>query len=131
MAKADRTHPSNPEAGLSILAADVVIDGDVSTAGGLHLDGRIVGRADVRELTIGEGGSVHGDIHADTLTVRGSVTGNLSARMIRLERSARVTGDVAYTSIGMEAGAQVHGRFVHIVESNEVPVPQLLVVGGD
>lgn len=127
----DRTRPSNPEAGLSILAADVVIDGDLTTAGGLHLDGRIVGSVDVRELTIGDGGSVHGDIRADVLTVRGSVTGNLSARTIRLERGARVAGDVAYSSIGMEAGAQVQGRFVHVVETGEAPVQQLLVVGGD
>ncbi len=109
----------------------MVIDGDVTTAGELHLDGRIVGRVDVHDMTIGDSGSVHGDIRADGLTVRGSVTGNLSGRIIRLERGARVTGDVAYVSISMEAGAQVQGRFVHIVETSDVPVQQLLVVGGD
>ncbi len=131
MARADRTRPSNPDAGLSILAADVVIRGDLTAAGELHLDGRIVGNVEAHDIVIGETGSVHGDIRADMLTVRGGVTGNVAARTVRLGPAARLAGDVSYASIGIEAGARVDGRFVHVIDGAEVVPPQLLVVGGD
>lgn len=134
MARADRTRPSNPDAGLSILAADVVIRGDLTAVGELHLDGRILGDVEAHDIVVGETGTVHGNIRADMLTVRGGVTGNVSARTVRLGPAARLSGDVSYTSIGIEAGATVDGRFVHVVDAVDAPEgaqPQLLMVGGD
>ena len=131
MARVDRTRPSNPDAGLSILAADVVIRGDLKASGELHLDGRIVGDVEAHDIVIGATGSVHGDVQADALTLFGSVTGNVSARTIRLGPAARLAGDVRYASLGIETGAPVEGRFVHVVDGVEIVPPQLVAVGGD
>ena len=104
----------------------------MTTAGELHLDGRIDGDLDAREAVIGEAGRVEGHVRGDSITVRGEVRGTIAARSVRIEKTGIVTGDISYASIGIESGARVAGRFVlNVAEDEAAPAPlQLTVVAG-
>jgi cytoskeletal protein CcmA (bactofilin family) len=118
-----KDEPSNrqPRANgsLSIIAADVVITGNVVTSGELQLDGTVEGDIKCGGVTIGESGKLHGALLADHATIRGEVKGGVRAKNLVLERTARVTGDVLHESISIEAGAQVEGRFQHTINPLE------------
>ncbi len=97
----------------SIVGADVKIEGNVKTVGELQLDGSITGDLVCGSLVMGETGSVNGTIAAETVTIRGTVKGEVRSKSVRLEKSAVVEGDVYHESLSVEAGAKLTGRFAH------------------
>lgn len=117
-------------AGMSFIASDVVIVGNMETAGDIHVDGRIEGDISCAALIQGDGGRIAGVIKADRTRIAGLVDGSIATRELILSRTARVTGDVAYESLTIEAGAQVDGNFAHRPGSggaNEEAAPLKLI----
>lgn len=111
-----RNKPAGPKAakpgapGLSLIGPEVVVSGDISAEGQLHVDGRIDGDVRCTQLCQGSAGTIAGNIFADRARVAGTVEGTVSARTLVVEASARIMGDVAYETISIEAGAQIDGR---------------------
>lgn len=103
------------------------IRGDVLFSGGLHVDGRIRGKviATVGEpasLSISEQGAVEGDISVPILTVNGMVSGNVYAsEKMTLAAHARVTGNVYYSVLEVQPGAEVNGQMVHDPSGDRAP----------
>ena len=94
----------------SLIAENVTLRGDVATDGDVHLDGALTGDMRVRELTVGEGGSVEGHIEAETVEIRGRVVGTVTAKSVRLFATARVEGDITHAQLAIEPGAHFEGR---------------------
>jgi len=94
----------------SLIAENVSLRGDVATDGDVHLDGSLKGDMRVRELTIGEGGSVEGHIEAESVEIRGRVVGTVTAKSVRLFSTARVEGDITHAQLAIEPGAHFEGR---------------------
>jgi cytoskeletal protein CcmA (bactofilin family) len=94
----------------SLVAEGVTIRGDLVTTGDLHLDGAVEGDVTVGRLTIGESGAVTGTIQAESVEVRGRISGSVSARQVRLCATARVSGDVSHAELAIDAGAHFEGR---------------------
>ena len=94
----------------SLIAENVSLRGDVATDGDVHLDGALTGDMRVRELTIGEGGSVEGSIEAESVEIRGKVVGTVTAKSVRLYSTARVQGDITHAQLAIENGAHFEGR---------------------
>ena len=94
----------------SLIAENVSLRGDVATDGDVHLDGSLKGDMRVRELTIGEGGSVEGHIEAESVEIRGRVVGTVTAKSVRLYSTARVEGDITHAQLAIENGAHFEGR---------------------
>jgi cytoskeletal protein CcmA (bactofilin family) len=97
-------------AGLSLIGAEMTIGGDVTSAGALHVDGRIDGDVRCASLCQGQRGVIAGDIFAEEARIGGLVEGTVTARALVIEASGRVAGDVAYDTVSIAAGAQVEGR---------------------
>lgn len=106
-------NPGSVNSAPSIISADVKIVGNISTVGELQLDGIVEGDVICSELTMGEHGGVTGTISAENLVIRGSVAGTMRARSVRLEKTAKVSGDVWHETLSVEAGARIEGQFVH------------------
>ena len=98
-------------ADFSFIGPEVVVTGNIETAGRLHVDGRIVGDLRCGVLSQGESGAVIGNIVAGEARLAGLVDGAVEAGALSLEATARVTGDVLYESVGIARGAEVEGRF--------------------
>jgi cytoskeletal protein CcmA (bactofilin family) len=94
----------------SLIAENVTVRGDIATDGDVHLEGALKGDMRVRELTVGEGGSVEGHIEAETVEVRGRVCGTVTAKSVRLLSTARVEGDITHAQLSIEVGAHFEGR---------------------
>ncbi|HEY0625439.1 MAG TPA: polymer-forming cytoskeletal protein [Allosphingosinicella sp.] len=97
----------------SVIGADVVIKGDLVTAENLQVNGRIEGDIQCGVLHQGGSGTIVGNIVAEEARLAGLVDGTVSAGLLILEPSARVTGDVSYETLSIESGARVEGRFAH------------------
>lgn len=104
--KAGRTGAS----GLSLIGSEVVISGDLTSPGQLHLEGRVDGHVRCHQLCQSESGVIAGDIVAEEVRIGGLVEGTVTAGTVVIEASGRVTGDVAYDTISIAAGARVEGR---------------------
>ncbi|MBU1377747.1 MAG: polymer-forming cytoskeletal protein [Alphaproteobacteria bacterium] len=115
----------------SLVAEGVSLRGDLTTEGDLHLDGALEGDLRVGQLTIGESGSVSGSILADSIEVRGSVTGTICARQVRLWATARVDGDISHTELSIEAGAHFEGRSLALTPTKPAALEALTVVAAE
>lgn len=94
----------------SLVAEGVRLKGDFVSEGDLHLDGALEGDLRVGQLTVGETGAVSGAIHADSVEIRGRVSGSITARRVRLWATARVDGDISHGELAVEPGARFEGR---------------------
>jgi cytoskeletal protein CcmA (bactofilin family) len=114
-----RTNPAAPaksgkrSVSFSVLGPDVVVTGDLSTADNLQVDGRIDGDVRCGELHQGADSTIAGNIVADEARLAGLVDGTVTAAFVMLDATARVTGEVTYTTLCIESGARVEGRFVY------------------
>jgi cytoskeletal protein CcmA (bactofilin family) len=99
-------------ASASLIAPDVVIEGDFAAQGLVHVEGAVRGGVRVGELILGETGIIEGAIFAETVEIRGKVKGAIQARAVRLYASALVSGDIVHETLFMETGAGFEGRSV-------------------
>ena len=97
-------------AGLSFIGPEVLVSGDLATDAQLHVDGRIDGNVRCSQLVQGEAGIIAGNIQADEARIAGTVEGKVNVRILFVEASARILGDVAYETLSIDAGAQLEGR---------------------
>lgn len=112
----------------SLIGAGTVIEGNITFAGGLRIDGEVRGNVCAAEgqlgtLVVSEHARVDGEIRVSHLVVNGTVNGPVhSSESLELQPRARVTGDVEYNTLEMHLGAVVQGRLVHQGTVNAKPV---------
>jgi len=96
------------------------VRGDVEFAGGLHLDGTILGNvkadpAPSSALSVSKGASIEGMVEVPNVRLDGTVKGDIHApgRVI-LGATARVEGNLYYGVIEMTLGAQIMGKLTQV-----------------
>ncbi len=95
---------------MSFIGGEVVITGNVSGQGDLHIDGTVEGDVAGKTVILGASGSIRGNLVAERANVGGTVDGTVNAANLLIERTARVSGDLTYQTVSIENGAQVEGR---------------------
>jgi cytoskeletal protein CcmA (bactofilin family) len=94
----------------SILAQDLIVEGDVTSSGPIDVQGRLVGLLRAPQVAVAGSGRVEGSIVAHDLSVLGAISGTISARNVQLAPSAVVRADVIHDRIAIEAGAELEGK---------------------
>lgn len=94
----------------SLLAESLTVEGNLTSDGDLQIDGTVKGDITCRALTLGEDGTVIGQITAETLHVRGRVEGRIIAATVELAASAVINGDILHDNLGVESGARIEGN---------------------
>ena len=112
-----------PKAVPSIISADLTIKGDLMTSGEIHIDGEVFGDIKARAVTVGEHADIHGEIVAESIVVKGKVTGRMRGRAVHLTRTARTTGDIWHKTLGVEGGAIIQGQCRHMDEPDGAAPP--------
>lgn len=97
----------------SVLAADVVIKGNITATVDLHLDGRVEGDVSCATLVQGQGSVIQGAVVAESARLSGAVEGSITVKELVVHASARISGDVSYEKLTIEPGGQVDGRLTH------------------
>ena len=107
----DISVPSKPQPNSmpSIVSANLRINGDLISEGDIQIEGTVEGNITSRMLTVGESGTVKGEIVADQVTIAGTVVGKVKARTVTLAQTSDVTGDISHEALGIEAGARFEG----------------------
>ena len=93
----------------TLIGPKVVLRGDVQFAGGLYLEGQLIGRALAEAgaeatITIAARGRVEGELHAPVIVINGFVKGDVHA----------------FERLELGPGAAVTGRLVHVLASAAV-----------
>lgn len=105
--------PQSKSGAPSIIASDVRVKGNIETVGEVQLDGIVEGDVICGSLSMGEHGAVAGTISADNMVIRGKVEGEIRGKTVRLEKSAKVIGNVYHKTLSIEAGAFIKGKFAN------------------
>lgn len=97
----------------SIISSDVVMRGNINSAGEIQFDGSLEGDIKAGSLIIGEKASVKGEVICETVTVRGRVEGGIRAKSVSLASTAHIQGDILHSSLSVETGAHFEGNCRH------------------
>ena len=103
----------------TLISGKTSVSGDVHFSGGLHVDGRILGKVIAEDgseavLRLSEVGEIEGDIVAPHVIINGTVRGDVYASShLELATKAAIHGNVYYNLIEMAMGASVNGNLVH------------------
>jgi cytoskeletal protein CcmA (bactofilin family) len=97
----------------SILSGDIVITGSIVSDGEVQMDGTVDGDIRAGSLIIGEDSSVNGEVYAETVVIRGKVSGSIRARQVQLASTARIEGDIVHAALSVESGAFFDGNCRH------------------
>jgi cytoskeletal protein CcmA (bactofilin family) len=98
-------------AGRSVLAADLRIVGDITAQGSIEILGEVDGTIASQALTIGAEGRMKGKISAETVDIKGTMNGKISCSALTLRATSVVKADINYTSLVIENGATIDGKF--------------------
>ena len=107
-----RQASDEPPAPNTVIGVGSSVRGTLMVAGTLRIDGEFEGDIlNCERLEIGEHGAMRADIEVREAVVFGRVTGSIRALgTIELRGGARVEGDVAAVSVGIEPGVHFTGR---------------------
>ena len=97
----------------SIISADLVVHGTLSSSGDIQIDGKVEGNVNSAGLVIGDKAFIQGDVMADDVTVRGRVKGAIRARKVLLASTCHVEGDILHEAFAVETGAFFEGNCRH------------------
>ena len=123
--------PARRSGALSVIGADVAVKGDVTTAADLHIDGTIVGDIDCAQLIQGASSRITGTVKARGARLAGTIEGSVAVVALTIERTARISGDVSYETLAIEAGAQVDGQMTHRGQDRPDEPPLRLTAASD
>lgn len=96
----------------SIISTEVEIIGTIKTSGSLQIEGRVEGEIISQgDITIGKSGSVKGNLRVNSVTLAGTVQGNIEAKdRIALKSTARLLGDIKAKRLSVEDGVTFVGK---------------------
>jgi cytoskeletal protein CcmA (bactofilin family) len=95
------------------ISGSIVVKGDVVSNEDLVIDGQIHGSIELGDhsLTIGQGATVVADLAAKSVTISGTVKGNvMGSGKVELKSTAKVEGDISAPKFMMEDGAALSGK---------------------
>ena len=91
----------------------LVVQGKVISTQDLTIDGKVEGTIELGDhgLTIGSGAEIKADLVAQSITISGAVTGNVTATaVVDLRSTGSVDGDITTPRLVMADGAIIKGN---------------------
>jgi cytoskeletal protein CcmA (bactofilin family) len=114
-----------------LIGTGTTVEGSITFAGGLRVDGRVRGDVLAAEgkpgtLVLSEQAQIEGEIRVSHVVINGTVVGTVyAAEYVELQPKANVTGDVHYKTLEIQLGAVVQGRLVYESEDRSENVVKL------
>ena len=96
----------------NILANDVEIKGSIKFSHDLIIDGKIDGEVHSDgSMTVGENDHIKGEVKTRTVTIFGTIEGNVTVQeRCELKSNAVMVGDIAAGTLAIEEGATFMGQ---------------------
>ncbi len=99
------------------------VEGTLRSAGGIQVDGRVIGDVGSRSVTIGQEAHVQGQISCETARIDGYLSGEVRAKSVVISKSAHIAGDVVHETVAIEAGAHIEGSLKRISSEEAQRLP--------
>lgn len=102
----------NGSASKNVLTADVEIKGNIKFSGELTFEGKLDGEIQTDgTLNLGDSAVVNGNINAQSVIVRGKITGNITAKdKIEIKAKTELFGDIRASKLAVEEGVTFVGK---------------------
>ncbi len=129
--RALRSHGgADPEPALSIVGADLRIEGDLHAGGAVRIDGTVVGRVQAEgQVLVTGGGVVEGDIHTHEAILGGEVRGSVVAERVELTATSVIQGNITTTRLLVHEGATICGH-IRVAKSEVASESTVPLVAG-
>ena len=103
---------NTPSTSKNTLASDVEIKGNLKFSGELNFDGKLEGEIQTDGvLNLGDSAVVNGNINAQSVIVRGKITGNIVAKeKIEIKAKTELFGDIRASKLAVEEGVTFVGK---------------------
>lgn len=85
----------------TIIGAGCNLKGDINTDHTVQIHGTVKGNVIADTIVIGRGGTIHGDIRAQTLFLHGSLDGNAVVNVANVFANAEMTGTLSYKTLNI------------------------------
>jgi len=112
--------PAEERRVMAWVGKSVVFKGTLISSEDMTIDGQVEGTIEIRDqgLTIGPDADIRADIVARTVTIHGTVIGNIRATdKVDIRETGRIDGDLSSPRIALADGALVRGRVDTVSES--------------
>jgi cytoskeletal protein CcmA (bactofilin family) len=98
--------------GNTVIGSSITVDGEITGEEPLTILGTVKGKiAIAQNLTVEPGATVEANVEAQSLTVSGRVTGNVTVReRVELRSDAKMVGDVKSPRVVIADGASFKGN---------------------
>ncbi len=103
---------------ISILDKDSSFSGTINSISSVELSGKFEGDLISNKFTIKEGGAFKGNAKCleSVFINNGKFEGELISKNIKLEKGAKVFGDLFYCNLEVEQNAEIHGNLKRITD---------------
>ncbi|HEX9282789.1 MAG TPA: polymer-forming cytoskeletal protein [Gemmatimonadales bacterium] len=99
------------ETGLSIIGTGMRVVGDITAEGVVKIEGTVVGTVRAgRQVLVGKGGEVEGDVISREAIIGGEVRGSIRAdERVEIQSTSVVHGDIAAKRLLVQEGGEING----------------------
>jgi cytoskeletal protein CcmA (bactofilin family) len=114
--------------GLSIVAPDLVVTGDLESGGVVKVEGRVTGMVRAgQQVLVAQGAVIDGDLNTRDAVVGGTVHGSIHATdRVEVQPHAVVEGDITTRNLLIQEGGRVNGvvtmRTETAAEADALPI---------
>jgi len=103
-----------------LIGRDISLSGTSSSCEKLIVEGMVeTNISECRELEIASGGLFKGEAKIEIADIAGEFVGSLSADLLILRKSGRVSGDLTYGQLEVERGGEITGNISKIEGNTE------------
>ncbi|MBN2385162.1 polymer-forming cytoskeletal protein [bacterium] len=95
-----------------MIGKDIKIKGEIKAEEDIVIEGHVEGNVtSTKEIVVGEHGRVQAAIEADSVIIKGQLTGNVKARTVfQLVATGKMNGDITSPKVNIAEGARFQGK---------------------
>ena len=95
----------------TLLKGEIIFDNELFVMG--EVEGDLNSDSDLAKLVVSKTGKVEGEIRVPNVVVNGTIVGNVRAsEKLEISGTARIFGDLHYSTIEIQGGSLITGRLV-------------------
>lgn len=96
---------------VSIVAADMIVSGNLQSQGIVRIEGRVTGNVTAADqILLTQGGVIEGDLETKEAVLAGEVHGTVTANeRVEIQTTARLLGDIVTPRLLIQEGGQING----------------------
>ena len=107
-----------------LIGEGVSVTGNISLPGTVYVYGDVNGEITAREIHVGVGGKVIGDVRVDLADIKGEVMNSIQVKETLIVRATgKISGIISYQSLEIEHGGMIDGKIEKVPTGKVLNMP--------